>query len=69
MAVKHVVYDRSYKISDILFENIKARSSLNFSVQFILFNDDLRKESIFEEAVVNFKMRNIICVPCRVWSV
>ena len=27
------------------------------------------KKVFFEEAVFNFEMRNIICVPCRVWSV
>ena len=35
-------------------------SILNFRVQFIPFNNDLRKESIFKEGVYNFEMRNII---------
>ena len=43
---------------------LKARSILNFTVQFIPFNDDWHKERIFEEAVFNFEMRNIISVSC-----
>ena len=42
-----------------------GRSIFNFRVQFVPLNYDWRKESIFEEAVFNFEMRNIICVPCR----
>ena len=34
---------------------------------FIPFHDNWRKKSIFEEAVFNFEMRNIISVPCKVW--
>ena len=40
MAAKYVVCDRSYKLQHIVFENIKARSILNFRVQFVPFNDD-----------------------------
>ena len=35
-------------------------SDPNKQTQFIPFNDDWRKGSIFEEAVFNFEMRNII---------
>ena len=45
---------------------IKAWSIWNFMVQFIPVNDGWRKKRIFEEAVFNFKMRNIICIPSRV---
>ena len=68
MTANCIVGGRSHKLWNILFENIKAKSILNFRVQFITSNDDWRKENIFEEAVFNFEMRNIIYVPYRLWS-
>ena len=65
MTVNCSVGRRSHELWNILFEN---KSILNFSVQFITSNDDWRKENIFEEAVFNFEMRNIIYVPYRLWS-
>ena len=47
---------------------MKARGILNFTTQLIPFHDGWRKKSIFEEAVFKFEMKNIIYIPCKVWS-
>ena len=68
MTANCIVGGRSHELWNTRFENTKATSILNFKVQFITSNDDWQNENIFEKAVFNFEMRNIIYVTYRLWS-
>ena len=63
MAAKYIVWGTSC----IVFENIKAKSILNFRIEVTPFKECSEKR-VFKVAMFNFEMKNIIYVPCRVWS-
>ena len=57
---------RNFKISFLKILSLGAFRISGSSLFFSMITDG--KKVFFEEAVFNFEMRNIICLPCRVWS-